>query len=104
MQWLLGGLAALVQVIVSFFIGFVTKKTAQIIAALGLAAAVSGALIVALGFAISSVVISAPTGWVAFGIGLLPYNTPACIAAVIGGNLARWLYDWQTRVISYSLT
>lgn len=104
MQWLLGGLAVVVQSIIAFFVSFISRKTAQIIIALTLSGTVTAALVYTIGTAISSIVVSAPTGFVASGIGLLPYNTAACIAAVITANLARWLYDWQLRVINYSVT
>lgn len=103
MQWLVMLFVSFLDKIVSFFAGFVSKKAAQILAALSLAGTVTAAFMAVLGSALGSIVVSAPSGLVAQGLALLPANTNICIAVVITVKIARWLYDWQTRVIQWSL-
>lgn len=33
----------------------------------------------------------------------VPTNAPACIGAILSVNVARWVYDWNTRVIQFRL-
>lgn len=103
MQWLVMLFVSFLDKIVSFFAAYVSKKTAQVVTALTLAGTVTAAFMAVLGSALGSIVVSAPSGLVAQGLALLPGNTNTCLAVVITVQVARWLYDWQTRVIQWSL-
>ncbi|MDG9922879.1 MULTISPECIES: DUF5455 family protein [unclassified Pseudomonas] len=34
---------------------------------------------------------------------MVPSNAPACIGAALSVDVARWVYDWNTRVIQFRL-
>lgn len=102
MQWLVQLFALILGKIFTFFSSFVSKKTAQVVTSITLAGTVTAAFMAVLGSALGSIVVSAPSGLVASGLALLPGNTNACLAVVITVKAARWLYDWQVRVIQWS--
>ena len=82
---------------------FVTKKVALITAAVAATVAAVTALTATLNGLLSSVAQSAPGGWIAAGIGLLPGNLNISISAIITAHAASWLYIQKTRIIQYQL-
>lgn len=57
----------------------------------------TGALSLALGSLLTGIARSIPSEF-ALGIGLLPSNTPQCVAAVMSAMIARWGYDWSVEL------
>lgn len=104
MQWLVLIFAGFLAKIIEFFAHILTKKFGLIFTAITLAGSFTAIFIGILTTAINSIVVAAPGGAVAMGLGLLPGNTTACIAALIVVRVANWLYLWQVRAVSWSLS
>lgn len=56
--------------------------------------ALTGALSLLIGGLLTGIARSLPPEF-ALGLGLLPSNTPQCLAAMVTGFTARWAYDWN---------
>ena len=68
-----------------------------VIAGFVVSAGIFGALVQSL---INQVSASAPAGWAAYGLSLLPSNTDDCLAAIVAVEIAAWAHQWQVKVLS----
>ena len=101
--WLASIIGTLFAGLIVFFVKFMGKRFALT------AAFVTGSLV--LFAAMFAVVFSAMTAIrVAlppeFGLAMatiVPGNLPACLGAYLTARTARWVYDWNTRVLQFRL-
>lgn len=96
MTWLAAALAALVTKILEFFGTKLAKKLLLAGTAVGMLVALAAAMALAINGFFIALAQSHPGGWIAFGIGLLPGNTSACVSAVAWSYASAWLYRQQT--------
>ena len=101
--FLAGVLGSLFAGLVTFFAKYLTKRIALtaafITASLGLFAvffAVCWSILQSL------ILVTPPEVSLALAF-FVPSNAPACLGAILTVNAARWVYDWNTRVIQFRL-
>lgn len=82
----------------------ITKKFVTL--AVGITALIALAVTLKAGIdsAISSISAAAPTGAIAFGLGLLPSNTVACITAITTAMIASAVYRYQRSIVMAKMT
>lgn len=101
--FLASALGALFAGLISFFTKYLTKRlaitAAFISASIGLFAVFFGVCWSIL----QALIVSTPVE-VSLALSFfVPSNAPACLGAVLSVNAARWVYDWNTRVIQFRL-
>lgn len=101
--WLATILGALFGGLLTFFAKFLTKRLALtaafISASLGLFAVFWSAA-----WALVQGIIGVAPVELSMGLAfIVPSNAPACLGAMLTVDVARWVYDWNTRVIQFRL-
>ena len=101
--WLAGVLGSVFTGLVTFFSAHLSKRIAMT------AAAVSAISLLTIGFyatlegLVSAISYAAPS-YVSQGASLvLPSNTQACLSAILTAYVARWVYDWNVKIIQWKL-
>lgn len=101
--WLASVLATLFAGLITFFVQFMTKKLALTAAFITGSLLLFGVFFGVCWAAIQAILFAVPQE-AAVGLRfLLPSNAPACLGAMLTVNIARWVYDWNTRVIQFRL-
>jgi uncharacterized membrane protein len=101
--WLATFLGSLFSSVVAFFMQYVTKRLAIVLAVISAIAALTlgfFAAILALVNAVSSVTppyFSVAMSWI------VPSNAPLCISTILTAHLIRWVYEWNVKVIQLRL-
>ena len=101
--WLATILGSLFGGLLTFFAKFLSKKLALtaafISASIGLFAVFFSAA-----WALAQGVIAAAPAELSMALSfVVPSNAPACLGAMLTADVARWVYDWNTRVIQFRL-
>jgi predicted PurR-regulated permease PerM len=90
-----------VAYLLDFFMQFFTKRVAIIFAAVTAIAALTAGLFAAITSLISGLYVSLPPD-LAQGVRMIaPSNLEACLTAIASGHVARYVYEWQVKVIQY---
>jgi len=90
--------------IVSYFATFLGKRFSVIAAAIASFSAILLTFKVAIDGILSGLVSVAPTGFILFGLRLLPDNTASCIAAIASAYFAAQVYVYWRNILAFRLT
>lgn len=101
--WLAGVLGGLVAGLITFFVQFMTKKLALTAAFVTASLALFAVFFSACWALMQGITIASPPEFSLALSFLVPSNAPACLGAYLTANVARWVYDWNTRVIQFRL-
>jgi len=96
-------LGALFTSLVSFFAVFITKRIAITLVVIAAIVVVTASFVLAINAAIAAIQYAAPSELVMAWGWLVPDNADDCIAAILAGNVLRWAYDWNVKVIQLKL-
>lgn len=99
MVWLANILLAVVGSAASFFGLQLAKKTAFAAAAVAAFLALTGAFVVAAKAILAGLVVALPAEFLGTAAAFLPDNLAACIGAMIGVRVARWIYDYHVETL-----
>ena len=103
LPWLAGVLGSLFAGLVTFFVAFFTKKLALTAAFITGSLLLFGVFFAVCWGAFQAIIYASPPE---LGLALAflgPSNAPACMGAILTVEVARWVYDWNTRVIQFRL-
>lgn len=102
--WLAGILGALFSGLVAFFVQFLTKKLALTAAFVTGSIALFSVFFGVCWAILQGIVVASPPELSDAMRFLIPSNAPACMGAYLSARVARWVYDWNTRVIQFRLS
>lgn len=101
--WLAGVIGGVVASLLRFFLQFFTKRFAVIAAVVAALVGITATFFAAITALFAAIEYAAPAA-IAQGMGLLlPSNTTACLTAIVTAHTARYVYEWQFRIIQYRL-
>lgn len=110
MPFLLAGLpilgnliTALVAGLVGFFAQVLTKRFAIVALAVAVVAGIVAAFYAAMLAAIQSIAAVLPAEVIQAAGLVVPSNAVAVVSAVLGAQAARWVYDWQVKIIGWKV-
>lgn len=86
----------------SIFALFLTKKAAQVTAVVTAMTALTAALVALFTGLLTGIQASLPAGG-ELAFALLPSNTTPCLGAYASSVIAKWVYDWNHKIIQYTL-
>lgn len=101
--WLATILGSLFAGLIQFFTTFLTKKLALTAAFVSASLALFAVFFAVCWSAMQGIIFAAPPELSLALRFLVPSNAPACLGAYLTVNVARWVYDWNTRVIQFRL-
>lgn len=88
--------------VMSIFALLLTKRFAQVAAVVTAMTALTAALVALFTGLLTSIQASLPPGGdLAFA--MLPSNTTPCLGAYASAVIAKWVYDWNHKLIEYTL-
>lgn len=102
MPFLAGLLGSAFSGLFSWFAQFLTRKVALIATAITAVVGLTAGLLLAFTGLINGIVAVLPAG-AQLGFALLPPNTIPCLTAYVSALTLKWAYDWNTRIIQWSL-
>lgn len=86
----------------SVFALFLTKKFAQVAAVVTAMTALTAALVALFTGLLTGIQASLPPGG-ELAFAMLPPNTTPCLGAYASAVIAKWVYDWNHKIIQYTL-
>lgn len=101
--WLASVLGALFGGLLTFFAQFLTKKLALTAAFVTASLGLFGVFFSVIWGLMQGINFAAPPE---LGMALsfiVPSNAPACLSVILSAHVARWIYDWNTRVLQFRL-
>ncbi len=101
--WLASFLGSVFSALVTFFMSYLSKRIAIVLAVISAIAALTTAFFIAIYALVSTMVAVAPAFVVQAWSLLVPDNLPALVAACLTARVMRWVYDWNVRVIQFRL-
>jgi hypothetical protein len=101
-SWIARFFALILPWVVEFFGKWMTRRLAVAAAIIAAFLALTAAFYVSVLGILQTITIVTPPEFSNAVTLFLPSNTAVCIAAVLATYVARWLYDLQLRVLSYS--
>ncbi len=84
---------------VAFFAAFMSKQIAVRVAAISALVTVTSVFVLSIESMIQSISVSVPVELTIAATWVWPSNGTACISVILAAHAARWVYDWNTRVI-----
>lgn len=101
--FLAGVFGSLFAGLISFFAKYLTKRLALTAAFVTASIALFAVFFSVCWAVLQSLIVSTPSE-VSLALSFfVPSNAPACLGAILTVNAARWVYDWNTRVIQFRL-
>lgn len=101
--WLAGLLGGLFSAVFGFFAKYLTKRLAIVAAAITAITALTAGFFSMILAAMNGINASLPTD-VGILIGhVLPSNFELCVATILSAQSARWVYEWNVKVIQMRL-
>lgn len=101
--WLAGILGGLFAGLLQFFVKYVSKKVALTAAFITASLALFAVFFSVCWGLMQGIVVAAPPELSMAMRYIVPSNAPTCMAAYFSAVVARWVYDWNTRVIQFRL-
>jgi uncharacterized membrane protein YjjP (DUF1212 family) len=101
--WLAGILGSIFTGLLTFLSQYATKRVALVGSFIIAVGVVTTGFFAVLEGLIQAITVVAPTGFLESFALFLPHNTTACISAILAAKLARWVYDWNIKVIQMKL-
>lgn len=101
--WLATILGSLFAGLLQFFTTYLTKKLALTAAFVTASLALFAIFFAVCWSAMQGIVYASPPELSYALRFIIPSNAPACLGAMLTVNVARWVYDWNTRVIQFRL-
>lgn len=101
--WLAGILGGLFAGLLEFFIKYVGKKTALTAAFVTASLSLFAVLFSACWGLMQGIVYASPPELSTALRFIVPSNAATCLSAYLTAVVARWVYDWNTRVIQFRL-
>ncbi|MFK5891205.1 MAG: DUF5455 family protein [Flavobacteriaceae bacterium] len=89
--------------IAAWFGTFLTKRIAILVAIIAMVTTLTAAFVVLIESAIAALSVSMPANLLIGASWVWPSNANACIAAIIAAYVARWVYEWNIKIIQYKL-
>lgn len=99
---LAGIIGAVFTSLIEFFGKYLTKKVATVASAIVVIGTVTFAFIAGIEALFAGIYYALPSGmgnWTVF----LPSNITVCISAIVTGEVLRWAYDWNVKIIQWKL-
>lgn len=101
--WLAAVLGGLFSGLIVFFAKYLSKRLALTAAFIAASIALFSVFFAACFGLLSAISVAAPPE-ISIAIRFfLPSNTDVCVGAIFAAKTARWVYDWNTRVIQFRL-
>lgn len=85
--------------VIAWFSAQVSSQVAIRLLVISLWVGIVVAMVSGINALVDSVVVAAPTGLFATGIGLLPGNTAVCLSAYFAARVLLWVYAWQAAAL-----
>ena len=101
--FLAGVLGSLFAGLISFFAKYMTKKLALTAAFIAASLSLFGVFFSVCWTVLQGIIFVTPPEISLALAFFVPSNAPACLGAILTVNVARWVYDWNTRVIQFRL-
>lgn len=101
--FLAGVLGSLFAGLVEFFAKWLTKRVALTAAFIAASLGLFAVFFAVCWSAMQGIVVAAPQELSMALSFIVPSNAPACLSALLTAHVARWVYDWNTRVIQFRL-
>lgn len=101
--WLATILGSLFAALLSFFVKFVSKKFALTAAFVAGSLMLFGVFFAVIWGLLQTLSYVAPTEVGMAFRSIIPNNFVACTGAYLTARIARWVYDWNTRVLQFRL-
>ncbi|WP_027330241.1 DUF5455 family protein [Marinimicrobium agarilyticum] len=101
--WLAGVLGSLMFSVVQLFAKYLTKRLALVAAAVVLTLGLTASFLLAIEGMINAVAPAVPDYFATAASWVVPDQTPAIVSAVVAARLARWVYEWNVKVIQWKL-
>lgn len=101
--WLASALGALFGGLVTFFVQFFTKKLALTAAFVTGSILLFGVFFGVIWSLLQAISFAAPAEIGMAFRAFIPNNFITCLGAYITARVARWVYDWNTRVLQFRL-
>lgn len=101
--WLATILGSLFAGLLQFFVTYLSKKLALTAAFITASIALFAVFFAVCWSTMQGIIYASPPE-LAYALRfIVPSNAPACLSAMLTVNVARWVYDWNTRVIQFRL-
>ena len=101
--FLAGVMGSLFAGLISFFAKYLTKRIALTAAFITASLGLFAVFFAACWAVLQGIIVAAPPEISLALAFFVPSNAPACLGALLTVNAARWVYDWNTRVIQFRL-
>lgn len=89
--------------ILTFFANYLTKKLALTAAFITASLALFAVFFAVCWSTMQGIIYSSPPELSLALRFIVPSNAPACLSAMLTVSVARWVYDWNTRIIQFRL-
>ncbi len=100
LTWLFSAIVSLASSVAALFSFWLAKRLALILVIISAFAVLTTSLFFLLSSLITALSVSAPD-WLTLAVmWVVPSNLPACISAIVSAHLARWVYEWNIKIIS----
>jgi hypothetical protein len=103
LPWLAGLMGGLFSSLVSWFMQFVTKRLAVVAAVISGFVALTVAFLAALEGLVSVILLNSPIELTFAAQLIIPSNFTLCITTMLTARTARWVYDWNIKIIQLKL-
>lgn len=101
--WLATVLGSLFSGLIYFFVQFMGKRFALTAAFAAGSLILFGAMFAAVFAVMTAIRVALPPEFGLAMATIVPSNVPACLGAYLTARTARWVYDWNTRVLQFRL-
>lgn len=101
--WLATVLGSLFAGLITFFVKFFSKRFALTAAFVTGSLILFGAMFAVVYSAMAAIRVALPPEFGLAMATIIPGNVPACLGAYLTARTARWIYDWNTRVLQFRL-
>jgi uncharacterized protein with PQ loop repeat len=101
--WLATLLGSLFTSLVQFFMNYMTKRLAIVVAVVAAISALTFAFFASIVLLVNGISVALPPEF-SKGLSLvIPSNLPLCVSSILTAHLIRWVYEWNVKVIQFRL-
>lgn len=101
--FLAGVLGSLFAGLIQFFAKYLTKRLALTAAFISASIGLFAVFFAVCWSSMQAIIFAAPVELSLALSFMVPSNAPSCLAAMLTVRVARWVYDWNTRVIQFRM-
>lgn len=103
LPWVASILGGLFSALFGFFAKYLTKRLAIVVAAISAIGGLTAAFFALLNTAMGALTATVPPDVSIVLSHVLPDNFQLCISTLLGAQSARWVYEWNVKVIQMRL-